>query len=302
LIIESNNPTAKTIHTATGKTTMIRIVTDSTADVPLEIAAKYQIAVIPCFINFGQETLRDGLDISRERFYQRLIDARPLPTTSAPNIENFVMVYRQLAAEGADAIISIHLGGQLSGTVSIASIAAREVEDLVKVSIFDSGQLTLGVGTQAIAAAEAAQAGESVESILAMLRGKADRTFIFASLETLDYLERSGRLSHLKFRFGALLDIKPIIRLHKGIIDMEMVRTRSRSVKQMIQHAANLGNLESLDFVHTNAGERLTQVAEMAKDLIPKLYSPLISNVTSAIGTHIGPGAVGLICVQASSG
>ena len=275
---------------------MIKIVTDSTSDIPKTIAEEFDIYVVPCFVNFGSTSFLDGVDITRSEFYARLPGSTPLPTTSAPNIDMFVNAYRKLAREGIKQIFSVHVAGTLSSTVNVARIAAREVKDIVEVVIHDSGQLSLGVGRQVISAALAAIQNCDLPEIRSLLKDKAESTYTFASLETLEYLKRSGRLNQIQFRLGTLLDIKPVIRLHQGILDFDMVRTRTKSIANMIKKVNALGHLETIDIVHTNAFKKVNQVKEMAKSIIPETNTQMIETATSAIGTHIGPNAVGVVC------
>jgi DegV family protein with EDD domain len=203
-----------------------------------------------------------------------------------------------LAAEGAAEVLSIHLSSALSSFVSIARSAAQVVTS-VKVSVFDSTQLTLGTGLLALAAAKAIEAGRSVLEILEMLKEKALRVHTFAALNTLEYLRRSGRLTGLQFGLGTALRIKPLLTLHDGHLVMEKVRTYRRTLARLDEIVSSLAPLEELALVHTNAVEKAEALWEHFRHLVPHLETPLIAEATPAIGVHVGPGAVGLVCVKA---
>ena len=185
----------------------IRIVTDSTCDLPEQIAAQYGIAIVPLYINFGLESYLDGIDLSREEFYARLPDCDLPPTTAVPGPQRFLQAYQKLAGEGATEILSIHISRSLSAAVDTARLAAREAS--TPVTVFDSGSLSLGTGFLVWAAAEAAAQGHAVDEILALIREQAQRTHVFAALDTLEFLRRSGRMSRVMATLGSWLQMKP---------------------------------------------------------------------------------------------
>ena len=162
----------------------IKIVTDSTCDLPLEVVRKYDITVIPLYINFTDHSYQDGVDITRKEFYEKLPGYEHPPTTSVPSIETFLNTYKKLIEKGASAIISIHISPILSGVFNVASLAANTAGNAI-VKTFDAGQLSLGTGLVVEAAAKLAQAGKSVEEILDKIKDIADRTYTFAALDTL---------------------------------------------------------------------------------------------------------------------
>jgi DegV family protein with EDD domain len=276
----------------------IRIVTDSTSDLPDDIVAKYGITVIPTYVNIGDESYLDRVELSRREFYDKLPDyASPL-RTSAPGIGTFIDTYERLAAEGAAEVLSIHLSAALSSFYSIARSAAQAVTS-VKVSVFDSTQLTLGTGLLALVAAKAVEAGRSMLEILEMVKERAPRVHTFAALNTLEYLRRSGRLTGLQFGLGSALRIKPLLRLHNGQLVMEKVRTYKRTLARLDEIVNGLAPLEELALVHTNAVEKAEALWERFRHLVPHITAPLLAEATPAIGVHVGPGAVGLVCVRA---
>ena len=275
----------------------IRIVTDSACDLPAEVAAELGITVIPCYINVDGQSYRDGVDITRRQFYERLPDWKASPTTSAPGIDVFRTAYQRLADEGASQIISLHLSQRLSNLANIASLAADAFHS-VPVQVVPVGFLTLAGGFVAIAAARAAQAGASLNEILELIANLSPRIYLFAGLSTLEFLRRSGRVSHLKARLGAWLDILPVVKLHLDIIDMETARTRTRVIERVLRLVSELGPLEDLGVLHTNAPERAAALAASAAQLFPAGKAVHTVDVTPLLGVHVGPNAVGLVAVK----
>ena len=274
----------------------IGIVTDSTCDLPVKLTTQHRISVVPMFINIGGEGCQDGIDITRQEFYERLPQSEPFPTTAAPGIENFKKVYAQLKDEGADEILSIHVSASLSAVMDVAQTAADQT-DQIPVTVYDSGQLSLGTGFQALAAANAAVSGLSMEEILSLLENQGSRTHVFAALDTLEYLKRSGRMNAVMAGLGSVLKIKPILTMHQGTPGAERVRTKERSLNRLIELVSDLGSLEELALVHTNARSEADSLGQRAKNHLPPGKTPLSVDVTPVLGAHLGPGAVGFTCI-----
>lgn len=277
----------------------IKIVTDSTCDLPKEIVEKYDITVIPAYINFTDGSYLDGVEISRKEFYERLPRYDTPPTTSAPAIGTFARAYKKLMDEGATSIISIHISSTLSGIYNVAVLAAEAMEKMV-VKTFDPGNLSLGTGLIVEAAAKMVEAGKTLEEILVKLKDLAERTYTFAALDTLKFLQRSGRISRLKAGFGSLLQIKPVISMNAGKVDMAAARTSNGAIHHLLDTLKSLGPLESIALVHTNASEKVEQLRVQAKQLCEQVSQAYSMEVTPVIGSHIGPGAVGFVAIKAS--
>jgi DegV family protein with EDD domain len=275
----------------------IKIVTDSTCDLPGEVVESHDITVVPCYINFKERSYQDGVEMSRQEFYDKLPTFDPLPTTSAPGSVSFSRTYHRLAAQGARAVISIHVSSTWSNVVNVATLAAREIKE-IPVAVIDSGTLTLGLGHLAMAAARAAQAGRSLSEIKELVAGMSSRVWVFAALDTLEYLQRSGRVSRLMASLGGLLQIKPVLRIHNGVIEVEKMRTYGKAVQRVVERIKELGPLEQLSLVHSHAIKRLEDLRNQAQALFPPENNALIGEVTPAIGVHAGPGAVGLVGVK----
>ncbi len=275
----------------------IKIVTDSTSDLTEDAALEYGITVIPCYINIGEKTYLDGIDLTHQQFYEKLPTYTILPKTASPNQAAFEATYQQAAAEGATHIISIHVAGGFSSVVDTARMAAQSIRS-VPVTVFDSGTVTLGMGFLAMAASRAAAAGKSVADILNMLVNKAQRTILFAGLETVDYLRRSGRASRLQASLSTFLRIFPILRVYQGTVEMEKVRTHARVFERLVEMAEEIAPLEELAVMHTNCFEKAHSLRKRLEHLLPnrKIW---IGEATPAIGSHVGPGGIGLVCVRA---
>lgn len=276
----------------------IRIVSDSTCDLPGEVTNQYGITIVPLFINIGHRGYLDGIEITRQEFYEGLPGYDPLPTTATPGIDAFRTAYDQLAEEGASEVLSIHISISLSATVDVARAAARETTS-APVTVFDSQQLSLGTGFLVLEAAQAAAEGHSMEEILALLEELTNRTYVFAVLDTLEFLRRSGRMNTVVARLGSLLKIKPLLTMHAGQPGGERVRTRERAIQRLIQMVQDLGTIEKLALVHTNAPESAEELYQRARHLFPDDETPLSVDVTPVLGANIGPGVVGFTCIAA---
>ena len=271
---------------------MVKIVTDSTADIPPELAG--DITVVPCFVQFGETGYLDGIDITREQFYARLTSDKVLPKTAAPSAGLFEETYRRVAANG-DEVISLHVASTLSGMLNSARLGAEAVPE-ANVTVYDSETVTMSLGWMCVAAARAARQSQSVAQIIALLDDMKTRAHVFAALDTLDFLRRSGRVSWASAMMGQLLNVKPIVRVYRGVVSLlERVRTRTRSVQRLEELATGLGQLEFLAVLHTTAQEAAQQLAHDVAHLAPPPI-PVIE-ITPVIGTHVGPNGLGLAAI-----
>jgi len=271
---------------------MVKIVTDSTADVPPDLAP--EVTVVPCFVEFGASSYLDGVDITREQFYARLNATSVMPKTAAPGVGVFEETYRRAAGD-ADELIALHAASTLSSLVHTAKLAARMVAP-ERIAVFDSETVSMGLGWLSIAAARAAQQGMSRENILELLDEMKTRAHIFAATDTLEFLRRSGRVGWASAMMGQVLNIKPIISLYRGVVKLiDRVRTRNRSVERLIELASGLGPLESLAVLHTTAYDAAVQLAQRLAFLAPPPI-PVVE-VTPVVGSHVGPNGLGLAVI-----
>jgi len=271
----------------------IAIVTDGTADIPADLLAQHNIHVVPTYVIIGGKSYIDGVDITRKEFYESLPFMDPMPTTAAPSSGEFQQVYASLIEQGYEQILSIHCSSLLSGIYNAASIAARAVEN--RVQVIDSQSLSLGLGFQVLAAAEATVI-HPVESILNMLNGLRSRVYVIAMLDTLEYVRRSGRVSWARARIGNLLHLKPFIEVKEGnVFSLGEGRTRQKSMARLLELVRKLGPLERLAILHSNAEKDAHQILSELNPQLPT--KPLIVNVTTVIGVHVGPNGLGVAAV-----
>ncbi len=272
----------------------VKIVTDSTCDLPPALIAENEITVLPLYINIGNQGYRDGVDMSREEFYSGLADFSHHPTTAAPSPDTFQKTYEQLAAEGATEILSIHISKSLSAVVDVATLAAQSTTT-VPVTVFDSGQLSLGAGYLVLEAAKLAKMGKTAAEIVTTLTEKGKRIYVFAALNTLEFLKRSGRMNFALATLGSLLRLKPVLKMNSGQPTSERIRTREKAIQRIIHLVESLGPLERIDLVHTNA----PQDAELLRQRVAHFFetTPISVNVTPVLGAHLGPDVVGFACI-----
>jgi DegV family protein with EDD domain len=275
----------------------IRIVTDSTCDLPKEVIERHGIVVLPMFINVGEVGYRDGVDITRQEFYQRLPAWDPAPTTAAPSLDTFKQVYERLASEGAEQILSIHISRSLSATLDVAQVAAEQTS-MVRVEAFDSQQLSLGTGYLVETAAEVASQGRTLEEIKELLLDQIRRTHVFAALDTLEFLRRSGRMSGIMAGLGSILQIKPLLKMYAGQPTSERVRTNRKAIERVLALLNEKLPLERLAILHTNAEKKARDLFAAVTAALPFEHIPAV-DITPVIGAHIGPGAVGFVTVSA---
>jgi DegV family protein with EDD domain len=275
----------------------IRIVTDSACDVPEALARELNITVVPVYINIGDDSYLEGVELPRHTFYQQLPGYKSYPTTAAPAVGAFAETYKRLAAEGATEIISIHVASKLSAILNAARLGA-EAQNAVPILLFDSQQITLGAGLLIILAAEMAAAGHSSGEIITMLEERVKRAYVFGMLDALEALRRSGRVNWAQFGLGTLLQLKPVMMIHQGAVSVvAKIRTRKRSIEHALKMVAELGPFERLAILHVNAPEAAEFLRQQSGHLFPIGQPPITAEITPAIGIHLGLGAIGFACI-----
>jgi DegV family protein with EDD domain len=276
----------------------IAIVTDSTSDIPEEIAIKSGIHVIPNLVIMDGVAVEDGKGITRKDFYTALPTMKQLPTTATASAGVYQQLYEKLFQQGVNHIFSIHPSLHFSGILNAANMAADAFNQ--HVSVIDSENITLGLGFQVLAAAEAAARGATVDTISSILMEMKKRVHLVAMLDTLEYIRRSGRVSWARARLGNLLSIKPFIEIKMGqVVSLGEARTYRKGFIRILELLKTLGPLERLAVLHTNAENNAHQFLE---EYCEKIASePLIINVTTVIGSHVGPNGLGFVAVPQSS-
>lgn len=274
---------------------MVQIITDTTACLPLEIVQKLNIPVIPQIINFGNESFREGLDISTEEFMERLIRATELPKTAAPPPELFVEVFSRLVPLG-EPILCIHPSSEVSGTIRSATVAAMEFPD-ADIRIIDTKVVASPVGSMVLRAAEFARQGMDADDICSYIEDRMRRCKVYFMVATLDYLVKGGRIGGAQALLGSLLQIKPILTLRDGRVDQfERDRTHKRALahlKQLVLDEIDRTGEGDLSIMHADVAEEAQEIATELKEKLG-LDDIWVTNVPPAIVTHGGPGILGV--------
>ena len=271
-----------------------KIVTDSTVYLPQEILTRYDIRVVPLKVLFGKHVYKDGIDLTNEEFYQMLAESPQLPTTSQPSAGEFENVYAELAAQGHE-IVSVHISGKLSGTVESARAAAKQLPD-AQIHIVDSLSTAFGLAVMVIESAQAASEGYDSTHIVRRLEQMArDLTMLFV-VDTLEYLEKGGRIGTARALLGTLLKIKPVLKLEDGlIVPVSSVRTKRKAIMFMLdQIGETIGDRRvHLAVAHAQVPEEMEELLDMVEERLD--YSDIfISEIGPVIGTHTGPGVLGV--------
>jgi DegV family protein with EDD domain len=270
------------------------VVTDSTADVPAEWRERFGIQVVPLTVSFGDESFKDGVDLSGDEFFERLRRARELPKTAAPSPGDFAAVYERLSYD-CDSAVSIHIGRALSATAESARVGAESVTGF-PVHVVDSGSLSMTLAFLCQRAAEA----ESLEAAISAVDARVERLRILALLDTLRYVEMGGRVSRAQAMVGNLLDVKPILALTSGAItSVDRVRTRSRAIPRLVEHLRRDTPVESLAVMHAACEEDGLELRERLLHEMPEIGEIAVAQIGPVLGTHAGPGAVGFAYVTA---
>ncbi len=271
------------------------ILTDSTADIPVDQVEAYSVTVVPALLTVEGQSYIDGVGMTRADLYRRLPELREPPTTAAPSPLEFERAYAGLLATGYGRILSMHLSSKLSGMVSIAAQAARKFGDRVRV--FDSGQVSLGLGFQVIEAAVAALSNLPFETILNAAQRARERVRLIAMINTLEYIRRSGRVSWLRANLGELLHIKLLVELVDGVINrLDRVRTRHKALEELRGLVQLWGPLERVAVLHTAIPEEAAAFAERLRQL--SRNPPIVVDVTTIIGAHVGEGSIGVAALR----
>ncbi|MDA8236089.1 MAG: DegV family protein [Clostridia bacterium] len=271
----------------------MRIVTDSTADLPKDILEQYGITVVPLRVLVDGQIYRDGIDLTSEDFYKRLPQTKNLPTTSQPSPGEFTAAYEDLIRNG-DSVVSIHISGGLSGTMHSAQLAVTMVEG--EVTVIDSRTTALALGLIVLGAARAAQEGKSHGEVVALVEKLIKKTQLFFVLDTLEYLQKGGRIGKGGALLGSLLNVKPILTVKEGIVTpVDKVRGENKALERMLQLSREITGGQKIicGVLHGNSyarGMKLHErvVAEFNTTEI------LISEISPVIGAHVGPGALGI--------
>lgn len=279
---------------------MIKIVTDSTCDLPAAWLSRYNITVVPVNIQFGAETFREGLDLAPADFYQRINTSGALPTTSQPAVGEVCQIYRQLAADGSP-ILSLHLSSQLSGTWQTVTLAARQLASTARITVIDSHTGSVGLGLMVREAAELAAAGQHIDQIAAHLQARRAQIYVYIMLKDLRFARMSGRVGRIRESLASLLNIRPIIGVVDGaLVPLDRVRGQQHGFERMVTLAETTVKQQP---VHVAVAHAVCQ--PQAEVLLALAQARLncretfISELATSIAVHFGPGTVGFAAYPA---
>ena len=279
----------------------VKVVTDSTADLPPQIAEELGITVVPVYLRFGEKVYRDGVDISQDEFYQKLVEGPIHPSTSQPTPADFTEVYRKLSQE-ADGIVSIQVTSKLSGTYNSA-VQGREMAGVrCHIEVVDSLSVSMGLGLIAMAAARLAEAGESLQRVIEEIRQAIPCIRILGVFDTLKYLLLGGRISKAKAIMGSVLNVKPLLTMRDGELCLAgLARTRSKGIERLFNLARDALNIQELAIVHSTTPDEAGSLKERIASIFDKKQIH-IARLGPALGVHGGPGTLALALREKISG
>lgn len=271
----------------------LKVVTDSTADLPAELATELNIAVVPEYVRFGDKIYRDRLDISEDEFYQRLLQDPIHPSTSQPTPQDFAGLYRELSKE-AEGVISIHLSGKLSGTYNSALRGKELVENKCPIEIVDSQLLTMSLGLLVIEAAAIAKSGKNIQQVVEEIKQTIPNIHFLALLDTLKYLALGGRIGKVKALLGSMLSVKPMLAIKDGeLVPVSQVRTRAHGIDKLFDFVKNATSIQDLAIVYNTTPDEALNLAGRMGSMFPKERIRL-ARLGPALGVHAGPGVLAI--------
>ncbi len=271
----------------------VRIVTDSSCDLPQSMADALGITIVPLSIRFGDQEYIDRTTITADEFWAKVAASPVLPETAAPSPGQFEQAYRTLKAEGASAVVVIALSSDLSATMQSSELGARAVAGEIDVRVVDSRNATMGLGLIVLECAERAKAGASAEEIVALANSIAPRVRVYGALDTIENLKKGGRIGGAKALMASALSIKPIVQVADGLIgEAGKQRTRSKALAFLVDKVKeNAGNIQRLGLLHAQCSD-VEAVVAMIKEVYPHDF--VVSDIGAVIGTHTGEGTMGV--------
>lgn len=277
----------------------IRIVTDSTADLAAAEIETYGIVVVPLTIHFGSESYRAGVDIQTDEFYARMPRSEVLPRTSQPSPAAFQTAYEGLRE--ANGIVSVHISGKLSGTLNSARAGAALVEGAPPIELVDTNSASMGLGFAVLAAARAAAEGGELAAVAAAAREAALRTRLLLFVDTLEYLQKGGRIGRARAFLGTLLKTKPVLELRDGVIEpLERPRTRQRATERLFELTVRTPGVQEVVVLYGSTPEEAGALAERVREALAGV--PVgVGHCSPVIGVHTGPGALGVAILRSSA-
>jgi len=271
----------------------VKIVTDSTSDIPEQLAEELGITVVPVYVVLGGKSFRDRVDIGAEEFYSRLSQDSLFPSTSVPSPKDFAEVYNRLAKE-TDEIVSIHLTSKESGTYNSALLATELVDKRCRIEVIDSLSVSMSCGLLVIAAAKEARAGAGIDRVAELVRRSIPHMHLLIMLDTLKYVVKGGRLGRTQGLLGTVLRVRPLLTLREGDLSVAGVtRTKVKAVERLYDFVKGFPRVEEVAVAYTTTHDEAKLLADRIKALFPE--APLyLARVGPSLGTHAGPGAMGV--------
>ncbi|MCZ7535581.1 MAG: DegV family protein [Acidimicrobiia bacterium] len=274
----------------------IRVVTDSACDLPPSLCDERGIEVVPLTIRFGEEELVDRVELSNADFWDRMETTTILPETSAPSVGAFEETFRRLADEGADGIVCVNLSSRLSATMQSAQVASKALDGVCPVAVFDACTASMGSGSQALHAARRADDGADLATIIAELEDRRERQRLFATLDTLEFLRRGGRIGGAQAMLGSMLSIKPIITVVDGAVaPAGKVRTRSKALRFVVDQLKE-SDVEEICVLHSRAPD-VDEFVEMLEPIVPDA-AIVVGEMGPVVGVHTGPRVIGATWIE----
>ena len=266
----------------------VKIVTDSSADLPDQLAEEMGISVIPLYVRFGDEVHRDRVDITEDEFYQRLEHDPIHPVTIQPGPQDFLELYQRLAPD-ADGIVSIHISSKLSGTCNSALMAKEMMEGECPIEVVDSLAVSMGLGLEVLVAAQAAKAGESLEKVVEAANQAIPKINLLALFDTLKYLLLGGRIGKAKALLGSILNVKPVLTLKDGeVVPAGQVRTRAKGIDKLVEFVKDAADIQDLAVVHSTTPDEAQELAERIGSVFDR-EKIRIARLGPVLGVHMGP-------------
>ena len=273
----------------------VKVVTDSVSDIPADIVEELGLTVVPAYVRFGNTDYKDGVELTTDQFFDRLLNGPDYPATSQPSVGDFSEAYAGVA-DGADGIVSVHVSSKLSGTINSAQQGASVANVGCPIEIVDTLQASMGAGLITIAAAKAARDGGSLEEVAAAARDAAARSQCICLLDTLEYLIKGGRVGKAQGMVGSLLRIKPLIIVRDGVVDnFAKERTRRKALARLEAAAAEFGDLDSVAVMYSTSRDE----AERLSRSISAENPPIVARFGPALGTYVGPNSLGIALLSA---
>ena len=276
----------------------VRVVTDSLADLPPELAKEMGIEVVPLYVRFGDEEFKDGVTLSPDQFYERLTEGKDFPKTAVPAIGEFTEVYERVG-KGADGIVSIHISSKVSGTFNSAQQGAKEAKVECPIEVVDSLQASMAIGLIVLAAARAAKRGDGFEEMVKLVQGSVSRAHCLTLMDTLEYLEKGGRIGKAAALLGSLLSFKPMVGLRDGEVhSFDKPRTRAKGIAKLKEFVEQHSPVEAICVMHATAPEEAQRLGEELQAMVGG-DTPVISRYGPGLGTYVGPGGLGVGLIEA---